>query len=122
MTIASDSVPPADGVATPASDAALELNADDIARLSATFVAPGWLRALGRASWLIAGVLLVLGGLMWLLGETETIVGPVTAALIVAVVVAPVVSRLEPHVRRTGAAAIVLLSAVVIAVLLALLV
>jgi predicted PurR-regulated permease PerM len=111
-----------DGAATATQDPLLELDAEDLSRLSATFSPPQWLRNLGRTSWLLAGVLLVLGGLIWILGETEQIVTPVTAALIVAVVVTPLVNALEPRVHRTGAAAIVLLSAVAIAVAIALLV
>jgi predicted PurR-regulated permease PerM len=110
-----------DGI-PPAGEAALELNAEDLSRLSTTFSPPKWLRDLGRASWLIAGVLVVLIGLMWLIGETSEILGPVTIALIVAVVVAPIVNVLEPHVHRIGAAAIVLLGAVAVAVVIGLLV
>jgi predicted PurR-regulated permease PerM len=122
VTIASDTAPAADGVPPTAGEAALELNADDLAKLSGTFTPPSWLRNLGRTSWLLAGVLLVVGGLIWLLGATEQIVGPFTGALIVAVVVSPVVKRLERHMPRTAAAAIVLLSAVAVAVAIALLV
>jgi predicted PurR-regulated permease PerM len=122
MTIASDAAPAADGLPTAADAAALELDADDLAKLSGTFNSPTWLRRLGRTSWLLTGVLLVLGGLIWLIGETAPIVGPVTGALIVAVVVTPVVGLLERKMPRIAAAAIVLLSAVAIAVAIALLV
>ena len=54
---------------------------DELSALSSTFAAPRWLRDLGRTSWLLVGVLLVLVGLAWLLGETATIVNPVTAAV-----------------------------------------
>ena len=100
----------------------LELGADDLTQLSATFSPPRWLRDLGRASWLLAGVLIVLGGLIWLLGATGQIVDPVTAALIVAVVVSPLVRLLQRHMPRTAAAAVVLLSAIAIAVVIVLLV
>jgi predicted PurR-regulated permease PerM len=100
----------------------LELGTDDLTRLSATFSPPRWLRDLGRASWLLAGVFLVLGGLIWLLGATGQIVDPVTGALIVAVVVSPIVRRLQRHMPRTAAAAVVLLSAIAIAVVIVLLV
>src|SRR3954468_17520207 len=122
MTIASDPAPAADGPPTPAGAAALELDADDLAALSGTFNSPTWLRRLGRTSWLLTGVLLLLGGLIWLLGATEPIVAPVTAALIVAVVVSPIVALLERKMPRIAAAAIVLLSAVALAVAIALLV
>jgi predicted PurR-regulated permease PerM len=98
------------------------LEVEELEKLSAVFSPPRWLRGLGRTAWLLVGVLLVLVGLVWLLGETAQIVNPVTAALIVAVVVSPLVGALEPHVHRTAAAAIVLLGAVVAAVVIALLV
>jgi predicted PurR-regulated permease PerM len=119
MTIASDAAPAADGLPD---TAALELDADDLAALSATFSAPTWLRHLGRTSWLLTGVLLVVVGLIWLLGETEQITGPLIGALIVAVVVTPVVGLLQRKMPRTAAAAVVLLGAVAIAVAIALLV
>jgi predicted PurR-regulated permease PerM len=122
MTIASDSAPAADDAPSTSAAGSLELDADDLVALSGTFNSPTWLRRLGRTSWLLTGVFLVIGGLIWLLGATAPIVGPVTGALIVAVVVSPVVRLLERHMPRIAAAAIVLLSAVGIAVAIALLV
>src|SRR3954454_15884525 len=120
MTIASDAAPAADGLPTAAGAAALELDADDLAKLSGTFNSPTWLRRLGRTSWLLTGVLLVLGGLIWLLGANQPVVAPVTAAGIVAVVVRPLVALLERKMPSIVAAAIVLLSAVALAVAIAL--
>jgi putative heme transporter len=77
---------------------------------------PRWLRDLGRSSWLLVGLLLVLVGLMWLLAETYTIVGPMVCALIVAVVAMPVVRWLDRHMPRALAAALVLLAVVAVAV------
>jgi putative heme transporter len=87
------------------------------AHLRAAFLAPLWLRNLGRSSWLIVGVLLVLLGLIWLLAETYTIVGPMVCALIVAVVAMPIVRLLDGHIPRVLAAALVLLAVAAIAVL-----
>jgi putative heme transporter len=86
------------------------------ALLSGTFRTPTWLRDLGRSSWLLVGVFALLIGLIWLLAETYTIVGPMLCALIVAVVAMPVVSRLDRHMPRALAAAVVLLAIVAIAV------
>jgi putative heme transporter len=82
-----------------------------------SFHTPRWLRDLGRSSWLLVGLLLVLLGLIWLLAETYTIVGPMVCALIVAVVAMPVVRRLDRHMPRALAAALVLLAVVAVAVL-----
>jgi len=92
------------------------LDRDDLARLSGTFKSPRWLADLGRTSWLIVGVLLVLVGLVWLLGETAEIVNPLAGALILAAVTSPLVNRLETHVGRTAGAAIVLVCTAALAV------
>jgi predicted PurR-regulated permease PerM len=85
-------------------------------RLQDSFATPRWLRDLGRSSWLLVGLLLLLLGLIWLLAETYTITGPMVCALIVAVVAMPVVRRLDRHMPRAVAAAIVLLAIAAIAV------
>jgi putative heme transporter len=87
------------------------------AHLRGAFRTPRWLRDLGRSSWLLVGLLLLVFGLIWLLAETYTIVGPMVAALIVSVVAMPIVRRLDRHMPRALAAAIVLLSVVAVAVL-----
>jgi predicted PurR-regulated permease PerM len=87
------------------------------AHLRGAFRTPGWLRDLGRTSWLLVGLLLVLLGLIWLLAETYTIVGPMVCAMIVAVVAMPVVRWLDRHMPRALAAALVLLAVVALAVL-----
>jgi hypothetical protein len=38
------------------------------------FTAPRWLRDLGFASWLLVGFVLIVVGVIWLLGQTSTIV------------------------------------------------
>jgi len=53
------------------------------AHLKDAFGTPRWLRDLGRSSWLLVGVLLLVAGLIWLLAATYTIVGPMVCALIV---------------------------------------
>jgi putative heme transporter len=80
------------------------------------FSPPRWLRDLGRASWLLVGIFALLGGLIWLLAATYTIVGPVVAAAIVATVAMPVVAKLSRHMPRPAAAGIVLLGLVAIGV------
>jgi putative heme transporter len=86
------------------------------ARLRDSFATPRWLRDLGRSSWLLVGMLLVVIGLIWLLAETYTIVGPMVCALIVAVVAMPLVRLLDRHMPRALAAALVLLAVVAVVV------
>jgi putative heme transporter len=95
---------------------------DDLHALRTAFVTPRWLRDAGRTSWLVVGTFLLLAGLVWLLGATNTITGPVVVATIVAAVTAPVVASLARHMPRAAAAAIVLLGMVAIAVAIVLLV
>jgi predicted PurR-regulated permease PerM len=86
------------------------------AHLSNAFNAPRWLRNLGRSSWLLVGMLLVVVGLIWLLAETYTIVGPMVGALIVSVVAMPLVRLLDRHMPRALAAALVLLAVAAVVV------
>lgn len=95
---------------------------DELTALSSTFAAPRWLRDLGRTSWLLVGVLLVLVGLAWLLGTTYTITAPVVGAMIVAAVTSPLVARLTRHMPRALATVLVLLGILVAAVAMFLLV
>ena len=87
------------------------------AQLSGAFRTPTWLRDLGRSSWLLVGVLALVVGLIWLVAETYTIVGPMVCALIVAVVAMPVVRVLDRHMPRALAAALVLLAVAAICIL-----
>jgi putative heme transporter len=93
--------------------AGVELTPIESGQLSTVFSPPRWLRDLGRSAWLLVGVFLLAAGITWLLGATNTIVGPVVAATIAATVTGPVVARLAHHMPR---AAIVLLGIVAIAV------
>ena len=104
-------------------DQVIELDEAQLAQLSGVFAAPRWLRDLGIASWLFAGAFLVLAGLIWLLGATAEITGPVVVAFLLACVTQPVVHWLgRHHVGRAGAAAIVVLSFFALAVLITLMV
>ena len=95
----------------------------DASALSRVFSAPIWLRDLGLLAWFLVGVALVLVGLVWLLGLTSTIVDPVAVGAILATVAGPVVTWLQHHrIPRPAGAAIVLLSLLAIAVVIALLV
>ena len=87
------------------------------AHLRGAFRTPRWLRDLGRTSWLLVGLLLVVVGLIWLLAETYTIVGPMVCALIVSVVAMPLVRTLDRHMPRALAAALVLLAIAAITVI-----
>lgn len=79
------------------------------------FSAPTWLRDLGFGSWLLAGFILILIGLVWLLGETSTIVMPVILALVLGAVAGPIVGALERRrVPRAAGAGLVLLGLVLI--------
>jgi predicted PurR-regulated permease PerM len=80
------------------------------------FGPPRWLRGLGRSAWLLVGVFALVGAVIWLLGTTATIVGPVLAATIVATVASPLVVALARHMPRAAAAALVLLVLVALAV------
>ena len=90
----------------------IDISVSELGALSTVFSPPRWLRDLGRASWLLVGVFALLAGLIWLLGVTYTIVGPVVGAAIVATVAMPLVAKLERHMPRAAAAVIVLLGLV----------
>ena len=82
------------------------------------FTAPRWLRDLGFASWLLVGFVLIVVGVIWLLGQTSTIVMPVILAAVLGAVAGPAVGWLERHrVPRIGGAILVLLGLVAIGVL-----
>ena len=72
---------------------------------------PGWLREVGIGAWLAVGVTLFLVGAVWLLSLTQTIVGPLITASVVAAVTSPAVAWLaRHHIPRAGGAALVLLT------------
>jgi putative heme transporter len=95
----------------------------EVHELATAFASPRWLRDLGRTAWLLVGVFALVAGLVWLLGTTYTIVGPVVAATIVATVAMPLVAVLERHsVPRAAGAVIVLLGLAVLGLLVLLIV
>jgi predicted PurR-regulated permease PerM len=76
--------------------------------LSGVFAAPPWLRDLGFAAWLLAGITIVLVGAVWIAEVTSTIFVPVVVAAVLAAVLSPVVRHLERHrIPRAAGAAIV---------------
>lgn len=84
----------------------------------AGFSAPTWLRNLGFSSWLLAGFVLIIFGVVWLLGQTSTIVMPVILAGVLGAVAGPAVDWLQGHkVPRVGGAILVLVGLVAIGVL-----
>lgn len=100
----------------------IEIDAVQLRELATVFSPPRWLDDLGRSAWLVVGAIAVVVGAIWLLAATETIVGPVLAATIVATVASPVVSSLARHMPRAAAAAVVLVALVAVALLVAVLV
>jgi putative heme transporter len=100
-----------------------EIAAVDLQELGTAFAPARWLRDVGRTAWLLVGVFALMAGLIWLLGTTYTIVGPVVAATIVATVAMPLVAWLGRHrVPRALGAVIVLLGLLAIGVVILLLV
>jgi hypothetical protein len=79
--------------------------------LSGVFSAPQWLRDLGFASWLLAGVGAVLIGATWVAALTSTIFVPVVVAGVVAAVTSPLVRSSSaagsraPRARRSSSSA-----------------
>jgi len=92
-----------------AKPAGLQIDAAQARALATVFAPPRWLRDLGRTAWLLVGLFAVLAGLVWLLGTTYTITGPLVVATIVATVSMPIVARLVRHRWPRAAAAVVVL-------------
>ena len=92
-----------------AEPAGLEIDAAQARALATVFAPPRWLRDLGRTAWLLVGLFALLAGLVWLLGTTYTITGPLVVATIVATVSMPIVARLVRHRWPRAAAAVVVL-------------
>ncbi|MDO8214208.1 AI-2E family transporter [Conexibacter sp. CPCC 206217] len=76
------------GGASAVPDETIEIDPGQLGRVLA---APPWLRNAGLMSWLAAGVLVLLLGLVWLASLAHAIVMPLIAATVVAAVGAPVV-------------------------------
>jgi len=91
----------------------VQLDSRQLSELASVFSAPRWLRDLGLASWLLVGAAALVVGLVFLAAATATIVDPVVAGLILAVVTAPAVTWLKGHgVPRWGGAVVVVLAMV----------
>lgn len=85
----------------------------DVTGLSGVFAAPSWLRDFGISAWLLAGVTLLVVGVVWLLSLTHTIVVPVIAAAIVASVASPLVGWMRRHGVPRGLGTALLLLALI---------
>ena len=71
------------------------------------------LRDIGRTSWYLVGILVLLTALVWLLGITSRIGVPVAAAVVVAAITSPIVAALtRRRIPRVAGAAIVLVGLV----------
>jgi predicted PurR-regulated permease PerM len=91
------------------------LDANELSELRSVFAPPVWLRDLGTASWLLAGVGVLTLALVLLARATAVIVDPVVSGLVIAAVAAPCVSWLKRHrVPRAIGAALVLLGVVAV--------
>ena len=98
----------------------VQLDPRQLDELASVFSAPRWLRDLGIASWLLVGAAALLVGLVLLLAATATIVDPVVAGLILAVVSAPAVNWFKGHgVPRWGGAVIVVLALIALGLFIA---
>ena len=94
--------------------AVAEIAPGDVTRM---FVAPRWLRGLGRISWLLVGIAAIIVGVVWVLGITSSIVEPVVAGAVVAAVCSPGVAWLARRgFPRAAGAGLMLLALVAIAV------
>ena len=94
--------------------AVAEIAPGDVTRM---FVAPRWLRGLGRISWLLVGIAAIMVGVVWVLGITSSIVEPVVAGAVVAAVCSPGVAWLARRgFPRAAGAGLMLLALVAIAV------
>jgi putative heme transporter len=58
---------------------------------------PPWFQRMGSAAWLLVGVVLVVVGAVWLLGQTSSITTPLIAGAVIAAVAGGIVDRLESH-------------------------
>jgi predicted PurR-regulated permease PerM len=114
---------PAPATAGGPAEPVVELDEAELRQLSAVFSAPRWLRDLGFGCWLVVGVVALTVGVIWILDLTSTIVEPVLAGLLLAVVASPAVAWATRHgVPRAAGALLVLLGLVAVAALITFLV
>jgi len=71
-----------------------EIDANELTGVLAT---PGWLRDLGRTSWLLVGLILLVVAAVWIMSLTQAIVAPLITAAVVAAVAAPLIGWAERH-------------------------
>jgi putative heme transporter len=81
--------------------------------LAGLFAAPRWLRDFGTTAWLAVGVALLVVATVTILALTHTIVMPVLTAAVVGAVASPLIGRFE---RRGIAAALFLVTMIVLSV------
>ena len=94
--------------------AVAEIAPGDLTRM---FVAPRWLRGLGRIAWLLVGIAAILVGVVWVLGLTSSIVEPVVAGAVVAAVCSPGVAWLASRgLPRAAGAGLMLLALIAIGI------
>lgn len=85
----------------------------DPGELSGIFRVPDWLRDIGLMAWLLLGIALLIGALVWLASLTQVIVIPVLVAAIVATVAIPLVTWLESHHVPRGLGALLVMLVIV---------
>jgi putative heme transporter len=91
---------------------------EDTTGISSALKPPEWLRDMGTSAWLMVGVILLGAGIVAILALTSTIVLPLIAATVIAVVAGPLVSWLNGHgVPRVVGAILLLLALILVAVL-----
>ena len=91
---------------------------EDTTGISSALKPPEWLRDMGTSAWLMVGVILLGAGFVAILALTSTIVLPLIAATVIAVVAGPLVSWLNGHgVPRLVGAILLLLALILVAVL-----
>ena len=92
----------------------------DPGQLTGMFNVPDWLRNVGVMSWLLVGVTLLIGGIVWLIAQTQVISIPVIVATIIAAVGSPLVSWLRARgIPRGVGAALLMLGIVAVGALMA---
>ena len=89
----------------------------DAAQLTGIVRVPNWLRDAGLFAWLLVGIGLLVFSLVWLLGLTQVIVGPLIAAGLVASVASPLLRWMEAHRIPRGIGAALILLAFVLAMI-----
>ncbi len=87
----------------------------DSSDLAGVFSAPRWLRNFGLTAWLLAGVAILIVGLLFIASLTHTIFIPVVVATVIAAVAGQLVSWLNRHRVPRGLGALLVMSLIVAA-------